>query len=74
MIPDLASAVNATGPMIALPMQLIANLVRSISPVAACIIVVCSIIGTSPMKIIKRTSIPVMAGVVSVLILSVIIL
>ncbi len=74
MIPSLAEAVNVSGPMIALPMQLIANLVRSISPVAACIIVVCSITGTSPMKIVKRTSVPVMAGVVAVLILSVMIL
>ena len=74
MIPDLAAAVNVSGPMIALPMQMVANLVRSISPVAACIIVVCSIIGTSPMKIVKRTSVPVMVGIVSVLILSVILL
>lgn len=74
MIPDLAAAVNVSGPMIALPMQMVANLVRSISPVAACIIVVCSIIGTSPMKIVKRTAVPVMVGIVSVLILSVILL
>lgn len=74
MIPGLAAAVNVSGPMIALPMQMVANLVRSISPVAACIIVVCSITGTSPMKIVKRTSVPVMAGVVAVLILSVVLL
>lgn len=74
MIPDLAAAVNVSGPMIALPMQMIANLVRSISPVAACIIVVCSITGTSPMKIVKRTSVPVLVGCAAVLILSVILL
>lgn len=74
MIPNLADAVNVSGPMIALPMQMVANLVRSISPVAACIIVVCSITGTSPMKIVKRTSVPVMVGVIAVLILSVILL
>lgn len=74
MIPSLADAVNVSGTMIALPMQMIANLVRSISPVAACIIVVCSITGTSPMKIVKRTSVPIMVGVVAVLVLSVILL
>ncbi len=74
MIPSLAAAVNVSGTMIALPMQMIANLVRSISPVAACIIVVCSITGTSPMKIVKRTSVPIMVGVVAVLVLSVILL
>lgn len=74
MIPGLASAVGVSGTMIALPMQMIANLVRSISPVAACIIVVCSITGTNPMQIVKRTSVPVMAGVISVLALSLILL
>lgn len=74
MIPSLAAAVNVSGTMIALPMQMIANLVRSISPVAACIIVVCSITGTSPMKIVKRTSVPIMVGVLAVLVLSVILL
>lgn len=74
IIPDIASAVGVSGPMIALPMQMIANLVRSISPVAACIIIVCSITGTNPMQIIKRTIVPIMAGVISVLMLSLIIL
>lgn len=71
MIPDLAAAVGVAGPMIALPMQMVANLVRSISPVAACIIVVCSITGTSPMQIVKRTSVPVIVGIISTLVLSI---
>ena len=74
MIPELAAAVGVAGPMIALPMQMVANLVRSISPVAACIIVVCSITGTNPMQIVKRTSVPVLVGVVAVLVLSVVLL
>ncbi|MBM6839000.1 C4-dicarboxylate transporter DcuC, partial [Clostridium saudiense] len=74
MIPELAAAVGVSGPMIALPMQMVANLVRSISPVAACIIVVCSITGTSPMQIVKRTSVPIMTGIVAVLVLSIILL
>lgn len=74
MIPELAAAVGVAGPMIALPMQMVANLVRSISPVAACIIVVCSITGTNPMQIVKRTSVPILVGVVATLILSVILL
>lgn len=74
MIPELAAAVGVSGSMIALPMQMVANLVRSISPVAACIIVVCSITGTSPMQIVKRTSVPIMTGIVAVLVLSIILL
>lgn len=74
MIPGLAAAVGVAGPMIALPMQMVANLVRSISPVAACIIVVCSVTGTSPMKIVKRTSVPIILGIITVLVLSVVLL
>ena len=74
MIPELATAVGVSGSMISLPMQMVANLVRSISPVAACIIVVCSIIGTSPMEIVKRTSVPILAGIFTVLTLSTILL
>lgn len=74
MIPKLSGAVGVSPTMIALPMQMVANLVRSISPVAACIIIVCSIIGTNPMQIVKRTSVPILVGIATVLTLSVVLL
>lgn len=70
IIPDISEKLGISGVMISLPMQLIANLVRSISPVAAVIIVVASIIKVNPIQIVKRTSVPVLVGVVSCLILS----
>jgi len=70
LLPDIAHNVGVNGAMLSIPMQLIANLVRSISPVAACIIVVCSIIQKSPIAVIKRTSVPIIVGIVSTLVLS----
>lgn len=72
LIPALAGSVGVNGIMISLPMQMIANLIRSISPVAAAVIIVCSLTGTSPMKIVKRTSVPIITGIISVLLLSII--
>jgi DcuC family C4-dicarboxylate transporter len=74
LLPNIAASANIDGILLALPMQLIANLVRSISPVAAVIMVVASIIKVSPMEIIKRTSVPVIVGIIMVMILSLIIL
>ncbi|WP_239256395.1 C4-dicarboxylate transporter DcuC [Listeria ilorinensis] len=74
MIPNIAASANIDGIMVALPMQMIANLVRSISPVAAVIMVVASIIKVSPIEIIKRTSMPVIVGIIMVMILSLVIL
>lgn len=71
LIPSLASGVGVNPIMISLPMQMIANLIRSVSPVAACVIIVCSLTGTNPMQIVKRTSVPIIVGIISVLTLSV---
>lgn len=70
LIPELAAGVGVDGIMISLPMQMIANLIRSVSPVAACVIIVSSLTGTSPMSIVKRTSVPIILGIISVLTLS----
>lgn len=71
LLPGLAAGVGVSGAMISLPMQMVANLIRSISPVAACVIIVCSLTGTSPMNIVKRTSVPIITGIISVLLLSI---
>lgn len=72
LIPPLAESANINGIMISLPMQMVANLIRSISPVSAVVIIVCSITGTSPLDIIKRTSVPIIIGIVLVITLSII--
>lgn len=56
--------------LVALPMQLTANLIRSASPVAAVIIIVASVLKVNPLVIVKRTSVPVFVGIFSSLALS----
>lgn len=74
MIPQVASSAQVDGILITLPMQLLANLVRSVSPVAAVIMVVAGIIGVNPLEVIKRTCVPVIAGIVMVMLLSLLLL
>ena len=56
--------------MVALPMQCMSNLFRSMSPVAAVIIIVSASVKVNPLVLVKRTWVPLMSGVVVVLALS----
>lgn len=62
------------GILISLPMQMIANLTRTISPVAAVVMIVASTVGVSPIRILKRTSVPTIIGIISVIVLSILLL
>ena len=46
------------------------NLFRSMSPVAAVIIIVSASVKVNPLMIVKRTWVPLMSGVITVLALS----
>lgn len=70
IIPEITEQMGVSTVLVALPMQLTANLIRSVSPVAAVIIVVASTLKVSPIEIVKRTSIPVFTGIFVCLILS----
>lgn len=70
IIPEITEHMGVSTVLVALPMQLTANLIRSVSPVAAVIIVVASTLKVSPIEIVKRTSIPVFTGIFVCLILS----
>ncbi|HCL02544.1 MAG TPA: C4-dicarboxylate ABC transporter [Lachnoclostridium phytofermentans] len=74
IIPSVAAAAGVSPAMIALPMQMIANLVRSISPVAAVIVIVASSTGATPVQLVKRTSVPIIVGTISCLVLSFVLL
>ena len=54
----------------ALRMQCMSNLFRSMSPVAAVIIIVSASVKVNPLVLVKRTWVPLMSGVVVVLALS----
>ena len=74
LIPGIAAAAGVDGILISLPMQLIANLARGISPVAAVIMIVAATVGVAPTKILKRTSIPSIVGIIAVFVLSIFLL
>ncbi|MGY3862396.1 C4-dicarboxylate transporter DcuC [Aeromonas lacus] len=70
IIPEITEKVGVNSVSVALPMQLTANLIRSMSPVAAVIIVIASITGSNPIEIIKRTSVPIISGIICCITLS----
>ena len=74
LIPGIAEKAGIDGILISLPMQMIANLTRTISPVAAVVMLVASTVGVSPIRILKRTSIPTIIGIISVIVLSILLL
>ena len=74
LIPGIAEKAGIEGILISLPMQMIANLTRTISPVAAVVMIVASTVGVSPIRILKRTSVPTIIGIISVIVLSILLL
>ena len=69
-----AEKAGIDGILISLPMQMIANLTRTISPVAAVVMIVASTVGVSPIRILKRTSVPTIIGIIRVIVLSILLL
>lgn len=74
LIPEIADGAGIHGMLITLPMQMIANLSRTMSPVAAVIMIVASTIGVSPVRILKRTAVPSFIAIILVMVFAVVIL
>nr|WP_321482472.1 C4-dicarboxylate transporter DcuC [uncultured Cohaesibacter sp.] len=72
LAPNIASSFGATAVSMLLPMQLVAGLARSMSPVAGVIIAVSDAGNCTPIDIVKRTAMPVLGGIVTVVLISVI--
>ncbi|CQR48148.1 Putative cryptic C4-dicarboxylate transporter DcuD [Paraliobacillus sp. PM-2] len=72
MVP-LAEAAGINPIAISVPMGLAGNLLRSVSPVAAVVLIIAGTLKLNPIDIIKRTSVPMISGVVFMFILSMII-
>ena len=70
LIPQIAEKTGRDPSMIALPMQLTSHLLRAVSPVAAVVIIVSSIVKVDPLELVKRTSVPMFAGLAAVLAMS----
>lgn len=71
MVP-LAAAAGISVLAISVPMGLAGNLLRAVSPVSAVIMIVAGTIKKEPLEIVKRTSVPMVAGTVFMFVLSMI--
>lgn len=70
LIPSIATQAHVNPIMVALPMQFTSNLIRALSPVSAVVIIVASVINVSPIEVVKRTSIPLLAGFLATLVIA----
>lgn len=69
MIP-LAEAAGISVFAVSVPMGLTGNLLRAVSPVSAVVMIVAGSVKREPLEIVKRTSVPMIAGVVIMFVLS----
>jgi DcuC family C4-dicarboxylate transporter len=70
LAPEIAQSFGASAVSMILPMQLMAGMGRAISPVAGVIIAVSKAGECSPFKIVRRTLIPGIGGMIAMLILN----
>lgn len=71
MVP-LAQAANINPIAVTVPMGIAGNLMRAVSPVAAVVMIVSGTLKIEPIELVKRTSVPMISGVVLMFILSMI--
>ncbi|SFD37226.1 C4-dicarboxylate transporter DcuC [Clostridium uliginosum] len=72
LVVPLATAAGISPIAISIPMGLCGNLMRAVSPVAAVVVIVAGTIKVNPLDIVKRTSVPMIAGVITMFTLSII--
>ena len=72
MVP-LAAAAGINVLAVSVPMGLAGNLLRAVSPVSAVVMIVAGSVKRSPIEVVKRTSVPMIAGTVFMFILSMIV-
>lgn len=72
MVP-LAAAAGINVLALSIPLGLGGNLLRAVSPVSAVVIIVAGSVKKTPFEIVKRTSVPMIAGTVFMFILSMIV-
>ena len=71
MIP-LAEAAGISVLAVSIPMGLAGNLLRAVSPVSAVVMIVAGSVKKEPLEIVKRASVPMIAGTICMFILSMI--
>ena len=72
MVP-LAAAAGISPLAVSIPMGLAGNLLRAVSPVSAVVMIVAGSVKREPLEVVKRTSVPMIAGTVVMFVLSMVI-
>ena len=73
MVPLMVALANAAGISVfavSIPMGLAGNLLRAVSPVSAVVMIVAGSVKREPLEVVKRTSVPMIAGTVIMFVLS----
>ncbi len=70
LAPDVAAQVGVATAALTLPMQLSAGIFRSFSPVSGMVIACAGVAGIPPTELVKRTAIPMMGGLITVLLIT----
>ncbi|MEI7278747.1 anaerobic C4-dicarboxylate transporter DcuC [Pectobacterium atrosepticum] len=68
LIPKLASQMGINPAYLAIPMLQASNLGRTISPVSGVVVAVAGMAKISPFEVVKRTSVPVLVGLIVVVV------
>lgn len=68
LAPAVAASVDLNPIVMLMPMQLSAGIARSVSPITAVIVAVSGISGVSPFEVVKRTAIPMLGGLITVVV------
>ncbi len=64
LAPGVAEPLGVATALMAMPMQLTAGIARSVSPITAVIIAVSGVSGVDTVKVVKRTAIPMIGGLI----------
>ncbi len=70
LAPDVATHVGVSTAALALPMQLSAGIFRSFSPVSGVVIACAGVANIPPTELVKRTAIPMLGGLLTVLVIT----
>lgn len=60
---EVSRQAHINGALLSLPMQFMGNLTRAMSPISAVVIIVASVLKVPPTEIVKRTAVPMGAGI-----------
>lgn len=69
LMPAFAASAGMNAMLLAIPMQFVSHLVKSISPVSPTVIIISSMMKVSPLALIKRTLVPALIGMLLSIIL-----